>query len=38
MVLEPRIMMLDKPTAVIAPRISLELYQFIAGCLSRETR
>ncbi len=24
-------MMLDKPTAIIAPRISLELYQFIAA-------
>ncbi len=31
MVLEPKIMMLDEPTAMIAPRVSQELYEFIAG-------
>ncbi|MGM0583737.1 MAG: ABC transporter ATP-binding protein [Pseudomonadota bacterium] len=31
LVLEPEIMMLDEPTAMIAPKISRELYEFISG-------
>ena len=30
-VLEPEIVLLDEPTAMIAPRLSRELYEFIAG-------
>jgi len=30
LVLEPKVMMLDEPTAMIAPRVSQELYEFIA--------
>ncbi len=31
LVLQPKIMMLDEPTAMIAPKISQELYEFIGG-------
>lgn len=31
LVLDPEIVMLDEPTAMIAPKISRELYEFIAG-------
>jgi len=30
-VLDPEVVLLDEPTAMIAPRLSRELYQFIAG-------
>jgi branched-chain amino acid transport system ATP-binding protein len=29
--LQPRVLLLDEPTAMIAPRISAEIYEFIAG-------
>ena len=29
--LQPRVVLLDEPTAMIAPRISAEIYEFIAG-------
>ena len=29
--LQPRVLLLDEPTAMIAPRISAEIYEFISG-------
>src|SRR5690349_10779084 len=31
LVLEPRVLLLDEPTAMIAPRLSAEIYEFIHG-------
>ena len=31
LVLEPRVLLLDEPTAMIAPRLSAEIYEFIAA-------
>ena len=31
LVLEPRVLLLDEPTAMVAPRLSAEIYEFIAG-------
>jgi branched-chain amino acid transport system ATP-binding protein len=31
LVLRPRLVLLDEPTAMLAPKLSLELYEFIAG-------
>jgi branched-chain amino acid transport system ATP-binding protein len=33
--LQPRVVLLDEPTAMIAPRISAEIYDFIAGLPAR---
>jgi branched-chain amino acid transport system ATP-binding protein len=35
LVLEPRVLLLDEPTAMIAPRLSAEIYEFIAALPSQ---